>query len=277
VPCVIITGFQRTGTTILGEWLGAAPNVSYWGEIFHPDGIDPTDRAEALRLPFQANYYRFRRDVLCEERLRAVPTEAVRFDEWQTYLAALDALAAHSTHVLNIKYSSWHNLDLAWQPQSEPPYLLRLAIERDYPIFHCLRRDALAQALSECVALATDVWHVPAHAPQADSNDAPSVEIDPAFLLRRMRAASTESALFRGWLRRARHHEFYYEDMFGEDGVLSGQTVAAIRDYIADWTCSPTAPLRKIGREARAKIANRGALADALRNSEFKDLSRDLL
>ena len=277
MTCAVITGFQRSGTTVLGEWIGTSANVSYWGEIFHPDGLEHGPRAEALRLRPSANYFRFRRDVLSDEQRCAVPSILTRQEEWDSYQEVLERLRPGAVHVLNVKYSSWHHLDSAWRNPSEAPHLVTLAVERGYPVFHCLRRNILAQALSESLALATDVWHVPTDFdPPLAAATLPAV-VDPALLLRRMRTCVDDAQLYRKWLRPARSYELYYEELFETEGRLSAQAIAAIRGEIADWACAGEAPLKKVGRDPRTSIANLEELGEALSESEFAGLAREYL
>jgi LPS sulfotransferase NodH len=153
--------------------------------------------------------------------------------------------------------------------------LLTLAVEHGFPVLHCLRRNLLAQAVSEALALATDVWHAPGPAGVAPARQ-PPVVVDADFVLRRMRSCIADMELFRKWLPSSLVSEIWYEDLFGLEGGDPFNAVEVLKRRFPDWPGDQAAPLNRLGRDARSWIANIGDLRDRLLATEFAVFAESL-
>lgn len=225
---IIITGFQRSGTTALGENLGRSPQAAYFGEIFHPDGFTDGDRARSLRLRSDANYYRF---VDEHPDLHRGPPDASRVaQQWADYLAYLDSLQPGARAILSVKYNSWHNVAAAWQDPNARPFLLDLLKAQDpLVVLHLMRGDLLAQAVSEHLASSTGVWHA-TDTPAAQTH---REELPPHLIVERMNRCLAQRRLMRARLTDLPTVELVYEETFAPDGDLSAITRQALAPHVA--------------------------------------------
>jgi LPS sulfotransferase NodH len=273
---LVITGFQRSGTTALGEQLGALPGFAYWGEVFHPAGYIGGDAAAKLRLRPGANWFRFVEDEL-PASLRTGPQEAeARTEAWALYTAFLTKLGSGRRPVLDVKYNSWHNLQPVWAPIVEPPFLLDLVRGQDGGFVHLVRGNVLAQALSEVFAHESGAWH--RRPGQTLGLQSARFAADTEGLLTRMRESRRETALVRDWLTVSAHIELLYEHTFDTAGRLTEGAQAALADLgVEDLASLPPPVLGRIGHHPAGWLANLEEVREALRGTEFEPLAEETL
>ncbi|MDP8916292.1 MAG: Stf0 sulfotransferase family protein [Pseudomonadota bacterium] len=268
---LIITAFQRSGTTALGEQVGAMPDLAYWGEIFHPDGYTAAESSAKLRLRPGANWFRFVEDVLPPAHRSGPQDEAAVREAWRRYNVHLDRLGSGRRPVLDVKYNSWHHLQPVWAPIAGPPFLATLLHEQGGAYVHLVRGNVLAQALSEVFAHESGLWH--RRFGQSLELDAFAFAADTQGLLARMRESRSETALMRTWLEGRPHVELTYEDAFDARGDLSESTRAALASLGVDTAAAPRAPvLGRTGQSPNQWLTNIDEVRAALEGTEFEDL-----
>jgi hypothetical protein len=273
---LVITAFQRSGTTALGEQIGAMPDFAYWGEIFHPDGYRGGEVAAKLRLRPGANWHRFLEDDAPPALSRGPQEGNARREAWALYVAHLLALSAGRRPVLDVKYNSWHNLQPVWAPITEPPFLFGLLEAQGGAFVHLVRENVLAQALSEVFAHESGLWHRRwGRSFDYETFRAPA---DIQGLLARMRESRAETALMRTWLVGRPHIELTYEHAFEQNGDLSGGARAALVNLGVDTTTHAKGPvLGRTGQDPRRWLSNPDEVGAALAGTEFEDLALTML
>ena len=268
---VVITGFQRSGTTALGEMLGNSRKAAYFGEIFHPDGYADGERAEKLRLRPAANFFRFF-DQELEASLRVgPPTLELQRMRWNAYLQHLERLEAPRRPIIDIKYNSWWSLSVAWQDPDAPPCLFSLVFDNSQAAaIHIVRRNLLDQALSEAVAHATDLWH------NYGTTSVPlrAVSIEPVGILARMRASIAQTKIVSQFLADRPHIILAYEEAFAADGTLSLYAKGLLSELTGEACLGELQPvLRKLSRNPRDQVLNFDEILDFVAQSEFSELA----
>ena len=268
---LVITAFQRSGTTALGEQLGGDPGLAYWGEIFHPEGYRAAELSAKLRLRSAANWFRFADDHLPAAFKTGPQDETLRGQAWALYDAHLRELGSGRRPVLDIKYNSWHHLEPVWSSIGERPFFFGLLAQQGAVFAHLVRDNVLAQALSEVFAFESGLWH--RNVGQTLDTETLSFSADIEGLLTRMRTSRRETALIREWLRPFPHAELIYEKAFDERGAISGGTRMALAVLGVELQEGGGGPvLGRIGQDPREWLANRDAVVDALTGTEFEDL-----
>lgn len=263
---LVITGFQRSGTTAFGEMLGTAQNAVYFGEIFHPDGLTDTPSSRDLRLHPEANYFNFINDLTsCPAPL----SDAALAQRWADYRHHLDAVAGGLRPIIDIKYNSWFNIVSTWQAPNRMPRLMELvAMDSATIVLHCLRSNLLHQALSEVIASTTGRYT----RPLATRARKQRIMADPAMVLGRMRDSRQQTAIVTQWMQHVRHLTLTYETMFDATGALSDHCRAVMGPHVPEALAASDRPvlLRAVSNHA-ARITNIEDVLAHLKDSEFAD------
>jgi hypothetical protein len=192
-------------------------------------------------------------------------------EAWRLYIAHLESLGSGRRPVLDVKYNSWHHLQPVWAPIAGPPFLETLLHENGGAYVHLVRRNVLAQALSEVFAHESGVWH---------RRFGQSVELDDfAFvadvqgLLARMRESRSETALMRTWLKGRPHIELAYEETFDAGGDLSEGARSALAELGVDTLAARRSPvLGRTGQSPRQWLTNIEEVREVLAGTEFEEL-----
>ena len=273
---LVITAFQRSGTTALGEQLGAMPDFAYWGEIFHPDGYTAAEQSAKLRLRPGANWFRFVEDVLPQTHRDGPQSEEARREAWSRYSDRLMALGVGRRPVLDVKYNSWHHLQTVWSPIVGPPLLLTMMHEQGAAFVHLVRENVLAQALSDVFAFQSGLWH--RRFGQSMEFEDFRGAADTQGLLHRMRESRGATSLMRTWLEDLPHVELTYETAFDPNGDISEAAREALGGLGVDTTVSPRGPvLGRTGQSPRQWLSNIDEVLQALGGTEFEGLGRSVL
>lgn len=268
---LVITAFQRSGTTAMGEQIGSMPDFAYWGELFHPDGYRAAEAATKLRLRPGANWFRFAAEALSPGYRLEPQDESGQREAWRLYTARLAALGSGRRPVLDVKYNSWHHLQPVWAPIAAPPFLMTLLQEQGAAFVHLIRRNVLAQALSEVFAFESGLWH--RRQGQAVELEPFTFAADTQGLLARMRESRAETAIMRAWLAGQPHAELAYEDAFQPNGDLSDTARAALANLGVDVNAVQRGPvLARTGQSPRQWLRNQDEVRSALRSTEFEEL-----
>mgnify|MGYP002778062975 FL=1 len=268
---LVITAFQRSGTTALGEQLGALPGFAYWGEVFHPEGYRGAEQAGRLRLRPAANWFRFQEEGLPAAHRSGPQSPDARLEAWRLYSRHLERLGEGRRPVIDVKYSSWRNLDAAWAPLAEPPLLLQAMKAGGAGFIHLVRENVLAQALSEVFAHESNLWHRRAGRAEAPADF--RCEADIEGLLARMRESRVGTAALREWLTLTPHVELVYELTFDSAGDLTDgarEALAALGVTAPPGAGAPV--LGRMGQDPRRWLSNRAEVIQALTDTEFEAL-----
>jgi LPS sulfotransferase NodH len=268
---LVITAFQRSGTTALGEQLGALPDFAYWGEVFHPEGYVAAEQSAKLRLRPGANWFRFLEEGLPPEHRIGPQSEGARREAWTAYSRRLETLGSGQRPVIDVKYNSWHNLDPVWAPIVGRPLLMTVLFEQGAGFVHLIRANVLAQALSEVFAHESGVWH--RRSAQTVAIDDFRCDADTQGLLARMRESRAETEMMRSWLESMPHVELIYEHTFDEHGDLTAAAREGLAQLGADMPPGAGRPvLGRTGQHPRQWLANADEVVAALTGTEFEPL-----
>ena len=268
---LVITAFQRSGTTALGEQIGALPDFAYWGEVFHPDGFEAGEIAAKLRLRPAANWFRFVEDGLPADHRRGPQSEMAKRDAWARYTGRLSGLGSGRRAVIDIKYNSWHHLEPSWSPIGGRPFLMTLMEEQGAGFVHLVRANVLAQALSEVFAHESGLWH--RRFGRSAGGEAFRCEADIQGLLARMRESRRGTDVIRRMLEELPHIELVYEQAFDARGDLTEGARRALSGLSVEVKGGEAGPvLGRTGQQPRDWLTNLDEVCAALAGTEFEPL-----
>lgn len=255
---LVVCGGPRNGSTSLLEGLELSGAVLNCGEIFNPLGVQHGQDSYRLRLKPELNYFAFLR----ERKAIPLPTVVEQKRRFQTYLKQLES-AAHTRWIgLNIKFNGWHNLDDVTQEIARPPRAIRLLDSKD-TVFLLVRRDVVAQALSEYLAQESGAWHFTTG--QARSEFKRKVHVNVRKLISRARLLNRQTAMLQRWLTPHRLVTMAYEEMFkGDTFSQSAVQVLGTQLGVPQPSLTQPLPLERVSPMHYNWIENRAELQDAL-------------
>jgi|HubBroStandDraft_2_1064218.scaffolds.fasta_scaffold10654_3 LPS sulfotransferase NodH len=268
---IVIIGSQRSGTTAFGNALADALGAAYLGEIFH--GVrGPRDDPDYERFLVQpwTNFFSFKEEAIKDFPAFAYPSRKNQEALWDLFLEKMRERAGTGRLVIDIKYNSLHHLNQIWQEPSNPPHIMKIFAAGKVPIFHIVRNDLFAQAVSIQRAQVTGVWHVSASKTPRETG---AFKVDPRLAARFMQMTFANRRLVTNFLRRhAPVLEVVYEDTFTREGRFTQHACDLISDFLGVGIESPPEPkLRKIlTQPLGASIANRDEVHAFFQNHRFE-------
>lgn len=268
---LVITAFQRSGTTALGEQLGGAPKLAYWGEVFHPAGYRADETSAKLRLRPAANWFRFVEDGLPSAFRTGPQDEDAKREAWKAYTGRLMTSGSGRRPILDVKYNSWHHLESAWSPVGGRPFLMTLLEEQGAGFVHLVRRNTLAQALSEVFAHESGLWH--RRFGRAAETENFRCAADTQGLLAQMRESRRAAEVVRRLLIGLPHVELIYETAYDARGDLSDEARRMLLALGVDAGPRSSGPvLGRTGQDPRDWLGNMDEVREALAGTEFEEL-----
>jgi LPS sulfotransferase NodH len=268
---IAIIGSPRSGTTAFGQALAQAVDAAYLGEIFHAvrGPQDDIDFERFLVVPW-TNFFSFKEEVIKEFPAFIYPSRKNQDALWALFLERMRERAGKATLVIDIKYNSLDHMNHIWQEPSNPPHMLRILSAAKVPLFHIVRNDLFAQAVSIQRAQVTGLWHLSASkAPR----EAGAIKIDPRLAARFMQTTSANRRLVTNFLRPHKPVlELAYEDIFTDDGDLTSETRERIGSFLdLDMSFSPELKLQKIVTQPLGMlVANQDEVSAFFRGHRFE-------
>ncbi len=256
---VFLIAPQRTGTTVLRELLAESGLFDPFGEVFHPD-----------KAEFYSFFFFLKEDPAARE-LYAFPTKenvSLLFEKW---LTAFYGKSTKDYIFVDVKQNSLHHFNTIWHYPSQPPHILNLLRNRDIPIIRIKRKNLFDQAISTIVAARTGKWHI---------QPGESLPLNGmSFRLPKRKMEETLNGLLNDneMIDRAlsgypRMVEFYYEEMFVENGYLRRETIRGISALLKDeriLDIDPKLPLAKSMNRVSDVVENGEELIDHFKGTSF--------
>lgn len=199
----ILVARQRSGTGALGSVLDMHPELSYFGEVFHPNNVGQS-----------TNFFTHLLERVREDPENALPSRNV--ENMTAFIEDLSKLKS-GFPIIDIKYRSLHHCPSDWRGLRDQPWLLEYARQNRAPIIHLTRMNFVQSFVSGRLAEANKVWHARA----ADEIAIKSVVVDIRRLSNYIRTSDAEIDFVRAWLRGHQSvMEVDYSDLFDEEGNL---------------------------------------------------------
>jgi LPS sulfotransferase NodH len=269
---VAIIGNARSGTTAFGHAIAAATGATYLGEIFHAVR-GPQDDAEYEKYLIQpwTNFFSFKESVVREFPALVYPSEENQRILWRLFLHRVRERAQTRKLIIDIKYNSLHHLNFVWQDPAGTPGQLKILRGDNVPIFHLVRNDLFAQAVSIQRAQLTGQWHFVASGPPPEID---KIKIDPEAAARFMQISAAGRQFVAASLRSYKPAlEVVYENLFDDEGRLTQATRRRVGDVLGTELKQETElKLRKIlSQPLDALISNKDEILTHFKGHRFEN------
>ncbi len=246
---------QRSGTGALGSVLDQHAELSYLGEVFHPQ-----NRGQAN------NYFTYAMDRIRKEPELALPGKKEKL--FLDFLESQSEVKPGATLVVDVKYRSLHQLDGDWHGLVQMPRIVELARSMNAPILHLTRKNAVESFVSGRLAEANKVWH----ATEKHAIDVTSVVVVVRQLSNYVVMAQREHALIEEWL--AGYDKMMavdYADMFDKAGDIAAPVAQKLTDTLGVAAMDKRAPAfrKQAPRALRDSIENFDIVQQALRGTDY--------
>jgi hypothetical protein len=199
----------RSGTQALGSVLDGHPQIRFRDEVFHEDNPDTWFRFLTKRVEADPEGFWPRRAR----------------ENFTAFLRYLESSDAKPVQVIDVKYTSLHQIVDSWKGPSERPAILTFAREERLPILHLTRRNHLKAYVSLRLAQRNDVWHLRSARQLAHA----TIELPGPHALAVLERYAVEHEMVSAYLD---GHEpllaLEYEELFGSDGSLTPEVQARI-------------------------------------------------
>lgn len=239
---IAVLADTRVGSTALGSGLDNGENIFFLGEILYPEEIDSGQ-----------HLYR----ALLDQPMRKLAANRQAAFEFLDDFFSCGAWERGKRYVFDIKY---HDLRLIPSHPAvlfDRPVLLEYLIARNIRILHINRRNKLAAALSQEVAIQTQLFHSSQGIGAARDLVLPLYEVVSGALARQK---SHEAV--RSWLASYSNvFDIEYEALFAEDGPGLLNSFLQTEWNIQNATFKPQ--LQKLSAVSEVSVANAGEIAAA--------------
>src|SRR6185503_13749538 len=127
----ILLCHERSGSHLLGEFLGSLDGVRMFDEVCNAGAVQPKSAPES--------FHRFRHDaIMGDPNLLLDPTPARHLQFIRAYFAHLKTLDAFPNIAVDIKYGHVVNFEGWWWPITPRPRLFTFCAEDDIGVIHLL-------------------------------------------------------------------------------------------------------------------------------------------
>ncbi|MCO6489292.1 MAG: sulfotransferase [Phaeodactylibacter sp.] len=271
---IILLAYQRSGTTVLQRTMGTSPLVHNFGEVFL--GPKPADKVKEYyddwNLYAKTNFFNFKEKAVAENPALLLPSPE---NQKMLFGLFLDRLAKSTTKkyfIADVKYHSWHHLNIFFQEIFHPPFLLRMLLEQEVKFIHLIRKNVFEQYVSWIYSKATRKWHYK----RKETLRKQKITIDVRDCEARMRLSLDSTRVFEGWLSGASCLTLYYESLF-EDGRFSPEVLSKIEGHIGEKLSLPDAPvLKKVISNVGGVVKNREEVLQYFKDTPYEKYTRSL-
>ncbi|MBK8212040.1 MAG: hypothetical protein IPK78_20995 [Rhodospirillales bacterium] len=185
-PLMIVLGYQRTGTTVFGEFLNSHNMIFSLAEVFH--------HKYAASSAGELGYFSYIQSLPeCASYVREPETRTELFSSYLSYLRGVTPRPILS---IGVKYDSTHHLDGVWRDILLPPKMFRFLAETGGAIIHCVRSNVFLAELSLLRAFQTNQWHLP----EDQSAEIKKVQINVGWLIHKINLHERRRNIFREYI-----------------------------------------------------------------------------
>ena len=271
---VILLAYQRSGTTVLQRTMGASPLVHNFGEVFL--GPKPAhivkEYYDDWNLYAETNFFNFKEKAVAENPALLLPSPE---NQETLFNLFFDRLAEHTSKkyfIVDIKYHSWHHLNIFFQEIFHPPFLLRMLLEQEVKFIHLIRENVFEQYVSWIYSKATRKWHYK----RKETLRKQKIRIDVRDCEARMQLSLDSTRMFERWLSGTSCLNLYYEELF-EDGRFSPEVLSKIEGHIGEKLDLPDAPvLKKVISDVGEVVENLEEVLDHFRGTPYEKYTYSL-
>jgi hypothetical protein len=189
VPKVtILLSHERSGSHLLGEFIGKLRNVEMIDEVGNPHAMDPAKSRES--------FYAFKHDYIAKNPDLLLRPDATKHNIFvAAYFDHLRSLRPRKEGiVVDIKYSHVHMFENTWWPIFERPFLFKIAEERGIRILHLYRYNVVEATGSSMIADIRKIWH--SWQNQSDRPLPKSIALRPELLVKKARLLEFQNRWF---------------------------------------------------------------------------------
>lgn len=246
---------QRSGTGAIGSVMDKHPDIKYLGEVFHPSNVGQ-----------DTNYFTFLKDRVSQDPGNALPDE--RFALFEAFLEEQAERHPGMTLVVDVKYRSLHHLDGGWRGLVQRPTLLQMAIDRNIPILHLTRRNAVQSFVSGRLAEANEVWH----ARKDQAINVRSTVVNVRQLSNYIINTEREIELVEEWTHKyPRLAMFDYAEMMDDEGMVAQAVAGKVAQTLGVGPFSDRAPnfIKQAPADLTESIENFDLVRKALVGTDY--------
>jgi hypothetical protein len=250
----ILLCHERSGSHLLGEFLGSLDGVRMFDEVCNAGAVQPKSAPES--------FHRFRHDaIMGDPNLLLDPTPARHLQFIRAYFAHLKTLDAFPNIAVDIKYGHVVNFEGWWWPITPRPRLFTFCAEDDIGVIHLLRENTIQAVASGQIAHQRSLWH--SWEKGAEEAQAGTYKLAIPELMRQAQDLDTQKSWFKRWLGKVRHIEVAYERVSAELG-RGGELDDTIAKFVGGTRTRPFTPRhKKITRPLKDIVENFAELKSA--------------
>jgi hypothetical protein len=270
----VLLARQRSGTNALRDVLDSHPEVFCLPEVFQ---AQPSPKA---RHEVEANYFNFL-DERRGEIKGVLTSEETQEELFLEYLAHLGSFSEKPQMVVDIKYNSAHNVDAPWRDLAAEPTLFAYIRRNGMRVLNLRRRNYLRYYLSWLKTEQTRKYHLHASSPDGTvkvEDEGIMLDVDEMFF--RLELCQAEDRLIHRMLGGYPNYmAIEYEELFPRlgappaDAVL--ESVSAWMGIDPEYKKSQPRYRKQSVLPLEQAITNYGAVAEALRGTEFEYVLED--
>jgi hypothetical protein len=270
----VLLARQRSGTNALRDVLDSHPQLFCLPEVFQ---AEPSPKA---RHEVEANYFNFL-DERRGEIKKVLTSEEAQEALFLEYLRFLGAFSDKPRIVVDVKYNSAHNVDAPWRDLAAEPTLFAYIRRNGIRVLNLRRRNYLRYYLSWLKTEQTRKYHLHASGPDGAvkvEDEGIMLDVDEMFF--RLELCQAEDRLIHRMLGGYPNYmAIEYEELFPRlgappaDAVL--ERVAAWMGIDPEFKKSQPRYRKQSVLPLEQAITNYGAVAEALRGTEFEYVLED--
>ena len=243
----ILLSHERSGSHLVGEYLGSLANFRMFDEVCNPDAVKPEKARESFN--------RFKYDaIMRDSRLMLAPTVRSHHDFVDSYFQHLLTLGAPHNIGVDIKYGHVQNFEWWWWPPLGRPTLFSICERAQIGIVHLYRENVVEAPVSLMIALRRKIWH--SWQQGAEAADGKPFNLPVEEVVRRARLLERQTGWFKDWTRRNSRIEITYERVAAELGK-GGALDASLGSFLGTAMKKPFEPrVQKLTPPMREIVEN---------------------
>lgn len=220
---VLVTGHQRSGTSVFRNALRSLPEFVDFGEVMTPGRAEAGDANSV---------FTFAASDAAGPLERPFPAVERSWELLRRYFRHLRSAMSAPFGLVDIKIDFLHNFDPVSHLPAARPLLLDFASRNGFAFVHFHRRNLLDQLLSLEMGHRIGQWHYTSR-DERDPEPPPPFELDVVDTLARLKAMHRSSELLVEWVGGDPGYErILYEDAFEDSKRIAPHVIERLRDTL---------------------------------------------